>query len=84
MSTFEQFLADGFQNSFGDTAIMGIMVLAFFGIFVMLQNTRFDVKLAIMVPAFILASAFIPWFAILLALVLGTIVYLAVMKLISR
>ncbi len=45
MSTIEQFMADGFQSSFGDTAIMGILVLAFFGVFVMLQNTRFDAKL---------------------------------------
>lgn len=84
MSTVEQFMADGFQSSFGDTAVMGILVLAFFGVFVMLQNTRFDAKLAIMVPATILAAAFIPWFGIVLALVLGVVLYLGIIKLISR
>lgn len=83
-TTIEQFISDGFSNVLGDTAIMGIVFIAFFTIFVMLQGTRLDGKLTILVPVLILSAIFIPWMAVLLALGLGVVIYLAAIKMFER
>lgn len=80
MSSIEEFLASGFQTVLGDAALEGILVLVFFGAFVLLQNTRLDHKVCILAPGVLLAALFIPWLGALLALILGALGYLALMK----
>ena len=84
MVFLEDFFGSGFYSILGDAALEGVVLLTFFGGFVLLQNTRLDHKVAIMVPATILSCLFIPWLGALLALILGFIGYLAVMKFTGR
>lgn len=70
----------------GDPLFIGILILVFFGVFVMLQNTRLDHKLAIMVPAALLALGFfgagVAYF--LIAFFFAGVLYLAFMKFINK
>jgi len=77
----EEFIGQGFSSVLGDPSLIGAIFLAFFAVFVMLQGTRLDGKVAVLVPASILAIIFIPWLAVLLALVVGVLIYLAMRKL---
>lgn len=77
----EEFIGQGFSSVIGDPNLMGIIFLGFFAGFVMLQGTRLDGKVAILVPASLLALIFIPWLAVLLALAVGVLIYLAMRKL---
>lgn len=84
MTFIEDFIGNGFSTIIGDAALEGVLMLTFFGGFVLLQNTRLDHKVCILTPAVILACMFIPWLGVVLALVLGIIGYLAFMKLTGR
>jgi len=76
----ETIIGNGFSSVFGSNDIIGLILLAFFGAFVMLQDTRFDVKVLIMIPALLLAMAFISWLSIAVVIALGFLVYLAARK----
>jgi len=78
---FEQIIGDGFDSVFGSHDIIGLIFLAFFAVFVMLQDTRFDVKVLIMIPAMALAMVYISWFTAVIAIALSVIAYLAARKL---
>lgn len=77
---FENVIGEGANQVVGDPLVMGLMFLGFFMAFIMLQNTRLDHKIMVLVPASILAMVWIPWFSIVLALVGGGMMYLVVMK----
>jgi hypothetical protein len=76
----ETIIGNGFSSVFGSNDIIGLIFLAFFGAFVMLQDTRFDVKVLIMIPALLLAMVFISWLSIAVVIALGFLVYLAARK----
>jgi len=78
---FEQIIGDGFDDVFGNHDIIGLIFIGFFAVFVMLQDTRFDVKVLIMIPAMALAMIYISWFTIVIAIALAVIVLLAARKL---
>jgi len=80
----EDFIGSGFSTIVGDAALEGVLVLTFFGGFVLLQGSRLDHKVCILTPACILTCMFIPWLSVVLALVLGIITYLAFMKFTGR
>jgi len=86
LSFLEGYVHDGTMNIVGDPIFIGFLVLIFFGVFVMLQNTRLDHKLAIMVPAALLSLGFfgagVVYF--LLAFFFAGILYLAFMKFINK
>jgi hypothetical protein len=70
LQPLEALIYNGFDSIIGgNMAIMGLLVLAFFGGFVLLQGTRTDVKALILVPAFVLSMAFLTGDFIILTLV---------------
>lgn len=83
-SFLENYAGNGVGGVVGDPSILGILFIGFFSAFVMLQDTRLDGKLVVLVPVLILATVFIPWLSVLIALGLGAIVYIALMKLINH
>jgi len=86
-SFLEQLIYQGFMTMVGDPLFLGFLVLGFFGTFVMLQGTRIDHKLAILVPAFILAMAVglsSPNFVVLVILMLSGILAAAILKFTGR
>jgi hypothetical protein len=58
-----------------DPTILGLIVLCLFGGFVIMQNSRLDQKVAIIVPAVILAAAMISWVFLVLAVILGAVIF---------
>lgn len=80
----ESYIADGFAQTVGDPIFLGILVIVWFLGFTIMQGTRIDAKLVIMVPALLLATAFIPFLGILISLVFAALIYLAIMKLTNR
>lgn len=77
----EQLMADSAKNYvFGGTEMIGVMILAFFTGFVMLQPTRMEVKMMIMLPAAIMSAAFLPILRIPIALGFGILVAAAIVR----
>jgi hypothetical protein len=68
----------------GDPMILGLLILGFFGAFVMLQGTRLDGKMVILFPASILAVVYIGPLVVIIALVVGIMMYLAWMKITGK
>lgn len=75
----EQFIAQGFSAIIGNPLVLGIMLMGIFTGFVLLQGLRLDGKVAILVPVSLLAITLIPWFAVLIGLAVGVLLYLAIM-----
>jgi predicted branched-subunit amino acid permease len=80
----EEYIANGFLTIVGDPMYIGFLVLAFFAGFVLLQNVNTTQKIAILVPAGILAAAFIPFFLVFVALISAALVYLGIMRLTNK
>jgi len=82
LQPLENWMGDGFATVIGDPIFMGLMILGFFFGFVMLQGTRLDAKLLVLVPVALLAAPFFPAqvFMILLGLACAFILYLALAK----
>ena len=84
LDTIANMFATGAITIVGDPIILGVLIFAFFAIFVLLQNTRLDHKVAILVPASFLSLAFVPILSIVVGLAFGIILYLAFTKLTNR
>lgn len=85
MSTYiEDFFGASWNSVVGDPLVSGVLLIAFFGIFVMLQNTRLDGKIAVLLPALILASLFAPIFIAFAVFLAGGLLYLALTKFTNR
>ena len=81
---FEEVIGNGFTSIVGDQTMIGVLLLAFFGGFLLLQDTRLDVKILIMVPALLLAMTYISFFNVVVALILAVLVYAALMKFLNH
>lgn len=77
----ESFIGNSMGQILGIPEIAGILVLAFFTIIVLVQGTRLDGKLCIVIPAVFLASAFISWIIIPIGVFLGFILWFAFKRL---
>lgn len=81
----EDMFSGGFATLVPDSFMLGILVLLFFGTFVILQGTALEVKVLVLIPASLLASLFIPFISVVMALIVGGIIaYLAFSKLVGR
>lgn len=80
----ENWFGGNWGNIIGDPLVSGLILMGFFSIFVMLQDTRLDGKLAIMVPACILASFFTPIFTLIAIFMVSGVMYLALTKFTNR
>jgi hypothetical protein len=81
---FEEIIGNGFTSVVGDQTMIGVLLLAFFGGFLLLQDTRLDVKILIMVPVLLLTMTYIDIFNVVIVLVLTVLAYLALMKVINH
>jgi hypothetical protein len=97
-STLERYLSCGFRSALGGgnvagvstssmaDVLMAIIIIGFFLAFVMMQNTRFDAKVAVMIPVIIMAAiwATTGWLMTLLIFALGILIYLALGKIMNK
>ena len=84
LQVIENIIGGGLMMILGNSALIGVLVLAFFGGWVLLANTRADVKALVIFPALILAAALWPPLLLLYALGFMLIVGWAFMKAINR
>lgn len=84
----ESFVSAPFSSVFGNTeigkSITAILIIGFFLAFVSLQNIRIEAKAVVIVPALLLASAYIGWLLSLVALGVGIIFYIALSRLFNK
>jgi hypothetical protein len=81
---FESLIGDGFGAIFGNPLLIGLVLIGLFGAFVMLQGGRLDAKIVVLVPIGILTLLFIPGLVFPLAVAIGFLIYLAIMRLIVK
>jgi hypothetical protein len=79
-----QLIGQGLASIFGNSMWLGVLVLIWFGVITLLQNLRLDAKLAILVPASLLAMVYLPIISIMVAIVFAVVLALAVEKFRSR
>ena len=84
LQVIENIIGSGLMMILGNSALIGVLILSFFGGWVLLANTRADVKVMVIFPALILAAAFWSPLLILYALAFMVIVGWAVMKAINH
>jgi hypothetical protein len=83
-SGLEAIFYNGALSLVGDPIFLGFIVLALLGGWVMVAGFRLDAKLLGIVPAIILAVAFIPILYLLGGLAMALILYYALMKFMRR
>lgn len=81
---FETMIWQAFLDSVGDPVWLGLLIVTFFTAFVMLQGTRLDGKILVIVPALLLAAAFIPIITIVIGFGIGGLVFYAIMRFMNR
>jgi hypothetical protein len=75
----------GLINIFGSNIFLGLLVIGFFLGFLMIQGARLDMKMAIIIPGFILASIFLDsWMLSLFLLGISVLVYFALSRFWNR
>lgn len=81
----ESIFYNGFLSLVGEPIFMGMLVLALIGGWVMVAGMRLDAKLLGIVPAVILAAAFMPALLLLIGgLMMAGLLYFALMKILRR
>ena len=83
-SSLENYIGGQFGALVGDPFLIGIVFLLFFFMFVIMQGVSIDVKIAVLIPAVILSFLFIPFLAVLFAIIVGFLIYLALKKAINQ
>lgn len=78
---FEAIISQGFMSIIGDPLVFGLLIIGFFGAFVMLQGQRLDGMVLVLVPAFILSAMFLPtWVLALFGIACAILLYTAIQK----
>lgn len=80
INPLESAISDGIFSVINNNAILALILLGFFMIFVMLQGTRLDAKVAVMIPALFLAIALEPIFAFVVVLGVGFLAWKALSR----
>jgi len=80
----EALMLNGMLAIFGNPLYIGLMVIIFFVGFVVLQNQPTSSKVGITAAAALLAAAFVPWLAIIVGIGVGFVLYLGLMRLLTR
>ena len=68
----------------GDVGLLFLFFVGFFLAYTVLQNTRIEAKLVILIPVFILSATFFPWMLVMVAMVASFLLFLALNKVSSR
>lgn len=75
----------GIGQAFGtDATFLGFLLIGIFALWLVIGNTRIDHKAAIFIPVCLLAGAFISWIVLIMALIVGAILALLVLKFFNR
>lgn len=79
-------VGDRLSWAVGDPFFGAVLLLGFIGVFVMMQDTRLDVKVAVMIPVFIIVAAIsqITWLFPLTVLGIAMILLAILLKLVNR
>ena len=87
-SYIERYITCNFGRLLGNSEFGGMMLAIvvglFFLVFVMLQNTRLDGKIAILIPAVLLISVWMGWIMYVMGFVLGIIIFFAISRIFLR
>ena len=87
-SYLERYIVCNFARVVGNAewggAMLALIVLMVFLAFVMMQNTRLDGKLAVMIPVVILVSVWMGWVMWIAMFVVGAIIALGLIRLIYK
>lgn len=84
LGMIEGMISSGMTMMFGNPSVIAIIILAAIGGFVMLQNTRLDLKVPILIGASILAAALSPIFIMLVVIFWSAIGFIALMRFITK
>ena len=68
----------------GDATLLFLLFIGFFVAYTVLQNTRIDAKLVVLVPIFILSATFFNWILVMVAMIASFLLFLALNKVCSR
>jgi uncharacterized membrane protein len=71
------------NDEFGQ-AFVAIIVFSFFFVFVSFQNTRIEGKAAVLLPAILLTAVFIGWIVIIVAIIVGIVLYVSLSKILNK
>jgi len=80
----ESMIADQAMAAAGNPIFLGLLLLGTFLGIAIVQNTRLDVKVFAFTGGAILAACYMPFIALFIGLVAGTLVYFALMKIIAK
>lgn len=81
----ENFLGTQATTITGNPLFTGLLILAFFSTFVLLKDTKLELKILGIGGGFILALLFLPtWLIILFGIGSAVVIYLAIMKVLNR
>jgi Ca2+/Na+ antiporter len=75
VNELEIIFSSGFASVVGSPVIEALLLIGFFGAFVMLQNTRLEGKLCVLVPAILLSLLFVPFLVVFLAIGIAYLAY---------
>jgi len=84
MVYLETYIGQQMSQIVGDPMVLGVLVLAFFGIISFLYPTNFAGKLVIALPAMFLTLQFIPYFLVVMVLFTGYMLYLLFQRVQNR
>ena len=87
-SYIERYITCNFGRLVGNAEmgpiVLAIMVLTFFTVFVMMQNTRLDGKLAVLIPVVILVAVWMGWIMWIVLFIVGGILFLGLIRFITK
>jgi hypothetical protein len=85
MSTYlEDLIGGAFGDTVGDPIVTGLILIGWTAAFLMMQNTRIDAKVVVLTPMLLLSLIFIPFLGVLIAVGLGGLIYMALIKFTNR
>lgn len=80
----EQTMGDGFTQVTGDPLLAGLMFVGFFLAFTMLQGTRLEGKIVVILPVLFLSLIFMPFMLVFAVIGAAFLAYLAVARAVNR
>ena len=73
-------MATNLSTIVGDAGIQALIVLLLFGGFAIISGGGLDRKVAIMVPGALLACCLVPWLFVILAVIIGAVIFYPLLR----
>jgi hypothetical protein len=84
MGFIEDLIGGGMGDVTGDPLLSGLIFVGFFLAFVMLQGTRLEGKLVVILPVFFLSLILIPLLLVFAVIAAAFVAYLALTRAVNR